>query len=186
MVKASDPVVVEELTPGLLSLGEIQRVLQALLDESVAVRDLTRIFEALSTRARASTDFEGLVEAARATLGPAISSAYAVDGRLAAITLDPLLEQTLLEALRAGENGTFLAVDAMTAEALALGAARAAEGAEQRGETPVLLCSPQLRPAVRKLVRAAHPRLPVLSYAEVGANVRLETMGVVNGVHAAA
>ena len=75
VVKHTHPVVVEELTPAQLSLGEVQRVLQGLLDENVAVRDLVRIFEALSLRARETKDADTLVEVARAALGPAIVAA---------------------------------------------------------------------------------------------------------------
>src|SRR5690349_2933723 len=78
MVKATHPVVVEELTPAPLTLGEIQRCLQSLLTERVCIRDLVRIFEAMSARARASVDPDGLVEAARGALGPAISADHAV------------------------------------------------------------------------------------------------------------
>jgi flagellar biosynthesis protein FlhA len=73
MVRRTHPIVVEELTPTLLTLGEIQRVLHGLLEENVSIRDLVRIFEALSVRAKTSTDVDGLVEAARAALGSAIS-----------------------------------------------------------------------------------------------------------------
>src|SRR3954465_4006984 len=90
MVKRSHPVVVEELTPAVLSLGQIQKVLQAMLDEGVPIRDLVRIFEALSLRAKVSTDHDGLVEAARAALGGAIASRYAAGGRLTVVTLDPM------------------------------------------------------------------------------------------------
>src|SRR3954452_11494926 len=96
MVKRTHPVVVEELTPSLLSLGQIQKVLQAMLDEGVAIRDLVRIFESLSLRAKVSVEHDGLVEAARAALGPAIAAQYAAGGRLTVITLEPMLEQSLL------------------------------------------------------------------------------------------
>src|SRR3712207_1277589 len=76
MVKRTHPIVVEELTPTLLTLGEIQRVLHGLLEENVSIRDLVRIFEALSVRAKVSTDVDGLVEAARTALGAAISHPY--------------------------------------------------------------------------------------------------------------
>ncbi|MEX2658077.1 MAG: flagellar biosynthesis protein FlhA [Acidimicrobiales bacterium] len=179
MVKAGDPAVVEELTPALLGLGEIQRVLQGLLAEGVPVRDLVRIFEALSERARVTKDADGLTEAARAALGPAISSSLATDGRLAAVTLDPLVEHSLLESLRHGEQGPFLALDPSQIERLAIEVAQRAETAEQRGEQPVLVCSAALRPALRRLVAGAAPRLPVLSYAELSPNLVVETIGVV-------
>ncbi len=183
LVRRTHPVVVEELTPALLQLGDIQRVLQNLLDEHVPIRDLVRIFEALSLRARVSTDPEGLAEAARATLGPAISAQYGQDGRLTVVTLDPLFEQSLLEFLRAGDAGSFLALDGATGEHLATEAARLAEVAEQMGAIPVLVCMAQLRPALARLVGAVAPRLPVLAYNELGSSFTLETIGTVTGVH---
>jgi flagellar biosynthesis protein FlhA len=180
MVRATDPAVVEELTPALLGVGEIQRVLQGLLAEGVPVRDLVRIFEAISERARVTKDPDALTEAARAVLGPAISSSFALQGRLAALTFDPLVEHALLEALRHGENGAFLALEPHQIESLAFQVAQQAEAAEQRGEQPVLLCSAALRPAIRRLVHGAAPRLAVLSYAELGPNLVVETIGVVN------
>jgi flagellar biosynthesis protein FlhA len=92
----------------------------------------------------------------------------------------------MLEALRPGDGGSFLALDPSYAERLVLAVAAQAQQAEQRGERPVLVCSPQLRPAVRKLTRTAAPRLPVLSYAELGDQLQLETIGVVTGAHAVA
>jgi flagellar biosynthesis protein FlhA len=184
LIRRSDPVVVEELTPALLQLGDIQRALQGLLDEQVPIRDLVRIFEALSQRARVSTDAEGLVEAARATLGAAISTPYAQDGRLSVITLDPLLEQRLMERLRPGEHGSFLALDADDAEHIVMETNRLAERAEQLGNVPVLACMAQLRPALKRLVKTGNPRLPVLAYAELGSQLQLETVGTVSAARA--
>ena len=183
MVRRTDPAVVEELTPALLGIGEVQRVLQGLLAEGVPVRDLVRIFEAISERARVSKDPDALTEAARAVLGASISSAHAQQGRLAALTFDPLVEHSLLEALRHGDQGPFLALEPHVIERLALEVAQQTEGAEQRGEQPVLLCAAALRPAVRRLVQGAAPRLAVLSYAELNPNLVVETIGVVNLGH---
>ncbi|RSM42435.1 flagellar biosynthesis protein FlhA [Actinoplanes sp. ATCC 53533] len=187
MVKRSHPVVVEELTPTLLSLGQIQRVLQALLDEGVPIRDLVRIFESLSLRAKVSVDHDGLVETARAALGPAIAAQYAAGGRLTVITLEPMLEQNLLESLRPSETGAFMAIDGMRAEAMVTEAGRLVEAAEQQGITPVLACSPQLRLPLMRLLRAGSRRVQVLSYSEIsGSTAQIETMGVVNGAYAGA
>src|SRR5439155_537896 len=82
----------------------------------------------------------------------AIAAAYAVDGRLPVITFEPMLEQTLLENMRGGESGSFLALDPSYAEAVALQVQSTAERAEQRGEQPVLVCAQPLRPAIRDLV----------------------------------
>jgi flagellar biosynthesis protein FlhA len=187
VVKRTHPVVVEELTPTMLSLGQVQRVLQTLLDEGVAIRDLVRIFEALSLRAKTSTDHDALVEATRTALGPAIAAQHASNGSLSVITLDPRLEHALLEAVRPGESGAFLAIDSDTAEGIVNDVTRIATSAEEQGVAPVLACSPQLRPPLTRLLRAGARREPVLSYPEIaGATSQIQTMGVVNGAYASA
>jgi flagellar biosynthesis protein FlhA len=185
VVRRSHPVVVEELTPAVLTLGEVQRVLHALLAEAVPIRDLVRIFESLSLAARSGTEPDRLTEAARAALGPAIAAQYVHEGSLPVITLEPRIEQQLLEALHPTEQGVRLMIDGSRAEELIGEAARIAERVEQRGLSPVLVCSPQLRLPLYRLVKAGVPRLPVLSYSELAeCPCRVETMGVVSGAHA--
>ncbi|MGY1606474.1 flagellar biosynthesis protein FlhA [Geodermatophilus sp. SYSU D00700] len=182
MVRRTHPVVVEELTPALLTLGEIQRVLHALLTENVSIRDLVRIFEALSLRAKTSTDLDGLVEAVRSSLGAAISHPYVTpDERLHVITLEPSFEQRLLEAVRHSDGGQVLALDAGSVDALVTGCTGLLEGAENHGLSPVLVCSPQVRAALSRLVRQVLPRLPVISYTEVSRTAQIESLGVVSG-----
>ncbi len=183
-VKQVNPSVVEELVPSLLSLGEVQRVLQGLLTEEVAIRDLGRIYEALTLRARVSTEPEGLVEAARAALGPALAAPYVQDGALRVVTLDPLLEHLLAENLRHGDQGSQLLVDPQRLDTLLQQLRGVVGRAEAEGRGVVLACSPAIRPAMRRLVALADARLPVLSYTEVtAAAVRVDTVGVVNGDH---
>jgi flagellar biosynthesis protein FlhA len=179
MVKQHDTVVIDELNGANLSLGEVQRVLSNLLDESVPIRDLGRIFEVLSERGRATKDSEALTEAVRAGLGPAVSSIFAANNRLPVITFEPTLEHQLIESLRSGEHGSYVAIDPSTAEYVAMEVARIAHEAEERGDSPVLVCTAALRPAVRRLVHAAAPRLAVLSYPELGPRLDIETIGQV-------
>jgi flagellar biosynthesis protein FlhA len=174
--------VVEELTPAQLTLGEVQRVLQALLEEQVSVRDLVRIFEALSLRARAGKDLDGLVEAARAALGPAIVAPYVSDGTVHVLSFDPGLEQRLLEALRPTEVGGVLAVDPELAQHLLGQVATLMQQAENLNLNPVLACAPQLRGAVRRLLEPSVGRLPVLSYTELSGPVQVRSAGVVNAM----
>ncbi|WP_456600147.1 flagellar biosynthesis protein FlhA [Blastococcus sp. SYSU DS0616] len=182
MVRRSHPVVVEELTPALLTLGEVQRVLHALLAEGVSIRDLVRIFEALSVRAKHSTELDGLVEATRSALGSAISQPYVTpDERLHVLTLEPGFEQRLLEAVRQTEMGAVLALDAGAVDALVHGCSGMLEEAERQGLSPVLVCSPQVRAALARLMRQILPRLPVISYAEVSRTAQIESLGVVSG-----
>jgi flagellar biosynthesis protein FlhA len=182
MVRRTHPIVVEELTPTLLTLGEVQRVLHALLEEGVSIRDLVRIFEALSVRAKTSTDLDGLVEATRAALGSAISHPYVTpDERLHVFTLEPGFEQRLLESIRPSDAGLVLALDAGAIDALVHGCSGLLEEAERSGLSPVLVCSPQVRAALARLMRQVLPRLPVISYAEVSRTAQIESLGVVSG-----
>jgi flagellar biosynthesis protein FlhA len=180
LVKQTDPVVIDELNAASITAGEIQRVLQSLLDEGVGIRDLVRIFEVVSERSRVTKDMEQIVEAVRTSLGPAISASHARDGRLPVLTLEPLIEHSLAEALRASDRGTYLALDPQVAEQLATAVARNAQEAEMKGIEPVLVCSTQLRAALHRLLLAAAPRLPVLAYTELGAQLELDTIAVVN------
>ncbi|MGE0881189.1 MAG: FHIPEP family type III secretion protein, partial [Acidimicrobiia bacterium] len=95
-------------------------------------------------------------------------------------TLDPMSEQHLLGALRAGDNGSFLAIEPEVAEMLTRSVMATMTVAEQRGELPVLVCAAQLRPALRRLLHNLVPGLNVLSYAEIGAQLEIITSGTVN------
>jgi len=180
LAKQTDPVVIDELNAAGITAGEIQRVLQSLLDEGVGIRDLVRIFEVISERSRVTKDVEQIVEAVRTSLGPAISAAHARNNKLPVLALEPLIEHSLAEALRASDHGTYLALDPQVAEQLATAVARSAQEAEMKGIEPVLVCSTQLRSALRRLLHAAAPRLPVLAYTELGAQLELDTIAVVN------
>jgi flagellar biosynthesis protein FlhA len=184
IVKRSDPTVVEELGSAQVTLAEVQRVLRDLLDEGVSVRNLSKVFEVLTEKVRTTRDPETLVEGCRQALGPALSAGLATDGHLPVITIEPLLEQQLSEVLRTSDNGSFLALAPDKAEAFTLAVAQRAREAEREKEMPVLVCAAPLRPAVHKLTRTAAPRLPVLSYAELGSQLRLDTRGVVDLAHA--
>jgi flagellar biosynthesis protein FlhA len=186
-VKQVNPSVVDELIPGLLSLGEVQRVLQGLLAEEVPIRDLGRIYESLTLRAKVSTDPEGLVEAARTSLGAALCTPYVQDGVLRVLTLDPVFEQQLVESLRPSDAGVQIVTDPARLEAMLDRLRIAVSEAEATGRTVVLVCAPALRPALRKVVLLGLDRLAVLSYPEVtGGGVRIETVGTVTGAHAIA
>jgi flagellar biosynthesis protein FlhA len=179
-VKQVNPAAVEELVPGMLSMAELQRVLQGLLAERVPINDLGRICEALTLRAKVSTDPEGLVESARAALGPVLAARHLDGTVLRVIMIDPVLEQAMLEGLRPSEQGSQILLDAHRIEQV-LGSVRdSVRAVEDQGLSAVLVCAPQLRPAVHRMVSAQANGLPVLSYQEAtAAGSTIETVGVV-------
>ncbi|POH65037.1 EscV/YscV/HrcV family type III secretion system export apparatus protein [Cryobacterium zongtaii] len=181
-VRQVSPSAVDDLIPGLLSLAEVQRVLQGLLAEQIPINDLPRIYEALSVRAKVSGDPEGLIEAARQALGPALTALYLDGAVLRVIMIEPGLEQSMLEGMRPSDQGSQILLDPVRIDAI-LGSLRTAMATvEASGLTAVLVCAPALRPAIRRLVSAQAGGLPVLSYEEVtSARVAIETVGVVRG-----
>ncbi|WP_324650469.1 flagellar biosynthesis protein FlhA [Georgenia sp. H159] len=184
-LKQSNPSVVEELVPAMLSLGEVQRVLQGLLTEQVPILDLAHIFEALTLRAKVSTEAEGLIEAARSAVADVIVDRSREDGVLRVLTLEPATEQLLLESVRPGDQGTQLSLAPDRVEGLLEALRRQVQGVEEAGRQAVLVCAPAIRPALRRLATLAVPRLPVLSYTEVtGTSLTIETVGVVGAEQA--
>ena len=179
-VRRTHPAVVEELIPAQLTLGQVQAVLQALLEENVSVRDLVRIYEAISVQAKSGQETDQLVQAARAALGPAIAMPYASEGVVQVISFEPTLEQQFLQCLRPAEGGAVLVVDAASTQLVLSQLAGLVEQAEDQGITPVLACAPQLRAAVRRLVQPALSRLPVVSYTELGGPLQVRSIGVVS------
>ncbi|HEV7949197.1 MAG TPA: flagellar biosynthesis protein FlhA [Glaciihabitans sp.] len=182
-LRSVSPNAVDELTPNPLPLAEVQRVLQGLLAEQVAINDLSRIFEALTLRSRVSTEPEGLIEAARQALGPAIVASHLDGSVLRVITIDPLLEQDMLESMRPSEQGSHILLAPHTLE-LVLGSLKNVTSAQQQsGRSAVVVCAPSLRPAVRRLISAQTNGIPVLSYQEATASgVGIETVGVIRAV----
>ncbi|GMA88938.1 hypothetical protein GCM10025868_41880 [Angustibacter aerolatus] len=180
-VRRTHPVVVEELTPALLTTGEIQRVLQGLLAEGISVRDLVRVFEALSQRAKTGADLDGLVEAARLALGPAIADTFAKDGLLQVITLDPGVEQQARRRRPPRRPGR----RAEPARRHARAVRRLGDPDPRRRRARGPFARPGVRPRgarpLRRLLAPHVPRLAVLSYAEIDPSLRIETSGVVSG-----
>jgi flagellar biosynthesis protein FlhA len=179
-LKETNAAVVEEVVPDLLTLGEIQRVLQALLRESVPIKDLGAIVEAIGDKSRVTRDPALLGEYARQALGRAITAPH-VDAsmRLRAISLDPAVEQEVGEAIAQTSDGEFLAMEPSRAQALLTATSRQLESSLAQGGRPVLLCSARARRHLRRLCEQSLPQLAVCSYNEIVPGVRVETMGVV-------
>jgi flagellar biosynthesis protein FlhA len=179
-LRESNAAVVEEVVPDLLSVGEIQRVLQALLSEGISIRDLGTILEAIGDKARLTRDPSLLAEYARQALGRTIVSAHLEsDKTLKAIALDPAIEQELSEAITTTTEGEYLAMSPPRAQALIEALTREADDAIAQGRRPVLLCSSRVRRHIRRLCSQTLPQLSVCAYNEVTPGVNVETIGVV-------
>jgi flagellar biosynthesis protein FlhA len=163
----STPKLVEEVTPKLLPVATVQRVLQNLLDEGVHVRDLRTILETLADHAPRTQDPAELTAAVRIALGRAIvQQIFGSVADLPVIALDPELERVLLQVLAAaGADGSGLEPD--LAATLAREISRAVQETEAQGDTPVLLVSDRLRLPMLRLLRRGAPTLKILAHSEI-------------------
>jgi flagellar biosynthesis protein FlhA len=183
-LRMTAPALLEDIGANGVSLAEIHAVLRSLLDDLVPIRDLVRILEAVTARARDTRDREQLVEAARHVLASAISAQAAPEGVLAAITIEPSLEQQLIQARRVGESGSFLDLDASRMERLIRATAEAVIAGQSRERRVALICSPQLRPVMQRLVGRGAQCPPVLSYNELVPTVVVEPVEVIDLAYA--
>lgn len=179
-VREEAPAVIDELVPALLSVGEIQRVLQNLLAERVSIRDLIPVLEALANHSRATKDPDLLTEHARLAVARSICQPLRTpQGMLPVLTLAAELEQVMTEAVTRTDQGLTLTLEPQIAQQIVNNIARKVEEMAGKGfHQPVLLCSSKIRLVLRRLTERALPMLTVLSYNEVMAQeAQIQTVG---------
>ena len=181
-VSEAAPALVDELTPNLLSLGSIQKVLKRLLQETVPIRDLITIFESLADHAPQTKHIEVLTEYTRSALAPTITMQFAsANGRLHAFVLDPELEQHLLEKAQQGElNPSTLSLDQTQVDGLIKEADRLAKKLISNGHPPVLLTSPVIRATLFNFFSPVLSDITVLSYNDLVLDVSVEVADQLN------
>ena len=171
------PKLVEDLTPRLLPLGTVVRVLQGLLGERVPIRNMRTIVETLAEHAGRTQDPLQLQSHVRVALGRQIVQDIAgMSTELPVITLEPDLEQLLTSSL-AGSNGATPGLEPGLAERMQRRLSEAAQRQEMTGEPAVLLVPPQLRQTLARFMRTIVPNMHVLAWNEIPDNrkVRLVT-----------
>ena len=179
------PKVVEELTPALLPLGIVQKVLQNLLREGVSIRDMLTIVEGLADYAPLTKDPDLLTEYVRQKLARAIVNQHVPDnGVLSVLTLEQDVEDVLLKSVQHTEHGSYLSVDPKVASSIMNSVNKETERVMAKGVQPVILCSPQLRRHFRRMVERFAPSLMVLSHSELSDNVQFKSLGKVGLEHA--
>jgi flagellar biosynthesis protein FlhA len=174
------PKVVEELTPHLLSLGDVQKVMQNLVKEQVSIRDLLTIFETLADYASMTKNITHLTEYVRQALSRTIAKPYVgEDGVIQLISVDPRIENKIAEAIQHTERESYLSLEPPVAQRILSRIKRAAEEFMAANLQPVLLCSPLVRPHIKKLTERFLARLAVLSHNEIPENVTVQSRGMV-------
>ena len=179
-LKETNPKVVEELIPTLLNVGQVQKTLQNLLREGVSIRDLHTILETLADNSTLTKDPAILTEYVRTALSRSITRQMkSADGSLKVMTLDPGLEQTVANAVKMTDQGSYLALDPAIAQKMIDTMNTNLEKFETQNANPVLLTGPQIRIHIRNLTERFIPALSVMSHNEVSPEARIENLAVV-------
>jgi len=178
-LKNAQPALVEEVVPKLFSLGEVQKILANLLSENVPIRDMASIVEALSDYGNLTRDPDMLTEYVRQSLKRSISKRFIPDDIAYAITLDPALEQLIIDSTKQSEHGSYLAIEPMQVHSIFDNLRNIIENMKNKGKTPIILTSPLVRRQFRKISEQISPELAVLSYNEIDSGVEVLSEGVV-------
>ena len=179
-LKESNPSLVDELTPKLLGLGEIQKVLQNLLREGISIRDLLTILETLADYAPTTRDTDILTEYVRQSLKRAISTKYfPANETSSVVTLDPKVEQEIMQSVKQTETGAFLNLDPARSRSIMDSVGKEVEKLENLGKTPIVITSPIVRMYFKRLTEDYFRDLVVVSYNEIESNVELQSVGMV-------
>ncbi|MEW5794871.1 MAG: flagellar biosynthesis protein FlhA [Candidatus Zixiibacteriota bacterium] len=179
-LKEDYPALVTSVIPEMLSLGMLQKILQALLSERVPIRDLATIVETASDYAGATKEADVLAEYVRMSLKRQITEMTKDNtGKVNVFTIDPALEQQLAESVQNTKQGLMLVLDPQLTEKLLERIGREADKMQTTGLTPVCICSPNVRLALRRLVETSYPSLVIVSYNEILSNVEIVSTGMV-------
>ena len=179
-LKESNPSVVEELTPKLLGLGEIQKVLQNLLKEGISIRDLLTIFETMADYAATTRDTDVLTEYCRQALKRAISAKFFEQGDTTnVVTLDPVIEQEIMASVKQTEQGAYLTLAPDRTKAIIAATEEKLKMLDDLGKSQIVITSPIVRIYFKKLVEDYFEEIIVISYNEVENDVELHSIGMI-------
>lgn len=179
-IQESNQTLISELVPKLLSIGEIQKVLQNLLREQISIRDLVTILETLADYAPTTRDIDLLTEYVRQSLKRAISRKFFAEGETTSVvTLDPKVEQEIMDSVKQTEQGSYLALDPEITRELIESVQTEIQKLEDLGKNPIIVTSPIVRMYFKRLMQDYFKDLIVISYNEIDSNVELQSVGMV-------
>ena len=179
-IEENNQTLISELVPKLLSIGEIQKVLQNLLQEQISIRDLVTILETLADYAPSTRDIDVLTEYVRQNLKRAISKKYFPVGEMTSVvTLDPKVEQEIMDSVKQTEQGAYLALDPEITREIINSVQSEINKLEELGKNPIIITSPIVRMYFKRLTQEYFRDLTVVSYNEIDSNVELQSVGVV-------
>ena len=180
-IKEKYSAVVEELIPDLMTIGEIQKILQNLLREKVPIKDIVTILESLADNSRNTRDLELLTEYVRFALARTICNQIVDENKtINVITLSPNIEEIISSNIQKSVQGSFPTVDPETTTKILTSIRNTVDSVYFYNNQPVILVSPNIRSVFRKLIEMVFPHIMVISLNEVPNDVQINSEGVVS------
>ncbi len=179
-VKETSPSIVEELVPSLLSVGQIQKVLQKLLKEKISIRNLSVILETLADWAVFTKNPDYLTEYVRQSLSRQITQQLTVGKMIQVITVNAQVEKIISENLQETEQGIYLTLDPPTIQQLVMYLNDTIQQVVKVGIQPIIMTSPTIRMYVKQIVERINDDIPVISFNELESDVEVQNIGVVH------
>jgi flagellar biosynthesis protein FlhA len=178
-VKEDHPALVDEIVPGAMNLGDVQKVLANLLKEQISIRNMVIILETLADYISVTRDPDMLTEYVRQKQSRYITQKYVIDNKLNVITLDGQLEQLIMNSINQTEAGSYLGLDPNTVQRILQSLAQNVDRLTSIGEQPIVLTAPIVRIYFKKLTEQYSNEIIVLSYNEIDPNVEIQALGMV-------
>ena len=179
-LKRSDPDLVEEIVPKIVSYSTLEKVLRSLLKEGVPIKDMSLILENLADALSAGRDLDAAVEQVRGALARTITRRFCEDGQLRVITLDAEVERRIISSLTRNEQGTYLAMGAELMQQTVGQIGEHMKKFNDLSQTPIVLVSQVIRGYFSKMITQFYPNIYVLAFNEVTSNVQIQAIGNVS------
>ncbi len=178
-VRKTNKAIVDDIVPGVIAIGDLQKVLINLLRESIPIRDMESILETIGDHGINIKDTDMLTEYVRQRLKRTITRKYTDGSGIKVITLDQDIENMILSSIKKSEHGTYLAIDPGVVQAIVESLTEQIERVKGLVNEPVILTSPIVRLYFKRLIDQFQPNLTVLSFNEIDANMQIQSIGSV-------
>ena len=178
-LKKTNPAIVEETVPGLISQNELQKVLRNLLRENVPISDMETILETLADYAPNVKDSDILTEYVRQALKRTITHRFSEAGQLKVLSLDSEIENKIINSVKKMEGGAYLALDPAVIQKIVAATTKKVEEMRQMVQVPIILTSPIVRVYYKKMLDQFCPNVVVLSFNDVDPSVQIQSLGII-------
>ncbi len=178
-LKKTNPTIVEETVPSVISQNELQKVLRNLLRENVPISDMETILETLADYAPTVKDSDILTEYVRQALKRTITHRFSEAGQLKVLSLDSEIENKIINSVKKMEGGAYLALDPAIIQKIVASTTKKVEEMRQMVQVPIILTSPIVRVYYKKMLDQFCPNVVVLSFNDVDSSVQIQSLGVI-------